>query len=132
MYNEDEDIELLQLLAMIADINNDKVIRETVDNKLLDDIRNEVAVFSQNKEVQAMLLEEKMAILDWNTNRAAARAEGRAEGREEGRAEGRAEGREEVQKVYAWLYDAGRADDVKKAIDDSDFFEKVYQEYLNK
>ena len=57
------------MLAMIADINNEKVLKATKNDDFYDDIRREVAVFSKDKEVQAMLLEEKMAILDWEANR---------------------------------------------------------------
>ena len=112
-YNKDEDVELLKMLAMIADINNDKVIAETKDNSLFDDIREEVAECSKDKEVQAMLLEEKMAILDWEANRNDARREGR----------------EQTNEVYAWLHNENRDDDIIKAISDGSFFEKMLKEY---
>ncbi|WP_026658421.1 PD-(D/E)XK nuclease family transposase [Butyrivibrio sp. AC2005] len=112
-YNKDEDIELLKLLAMIADINNDKVLEKTQGNVMFDDIRKEVDAFSKDKEVQAMLLEEKMARSDWVTGINAARREGRAE----------------VQNVYAWLISIGRSDDVSKAVTDDGYYQTVLAEY---
>ena len=79
-YNEDEDVELLKLFAFIADINNDKVLRETVQNQLLDDIREDVISFTRDKEVQQMILAEDLAILDWNSNMKLAHQKGHAEG----------------------------------------------------
>lgn len=78
-YSLDEDLELLKLLAMIADVNNEKVKQAINGNKMCEDICREASIFSRDKEVQAMLLEEKMAIADWNSNRSAGRSEGREE-----------------------------------------------------
>ena len=136
-YNKDEDIGLLKLLAMIADINNDKVKEMTLGDEMYDDIRKEVDAFSKDKEVQAMLLEEEMARADWVTGINAARREGHAEGRAEGRAEGHAEGHAEgraeehveVQNVYAWLTGQKRIDDISKAATDEKYYLKMLAEY---
>lgn len=127
-YNEDEDVELLQLLATIADINNHKVESDTEGIQFFDDIRKEVAEFSADKEVQLMLLEEKMAIYDMQMTK----AEGREEGREEGRKEGREEEHTEIMDVFNWLFDSGRSADVEKAIKDKEFYQKVLEEYKNR
>ncbi|WP_049945157.1 PD-(D/E)XK nuclease family transposase [Butyrivibrio sp. AC2005] len=128
-YNKDEDIGLLKLLAMIADINNDKVKEMTQGDEMYDDIRKEVDAFSKDKEVQAMLLEEEMARADWVTGINAARREGHAEGHAEGRAEGRAEEHLEVQNVYAWLTGQKRIDDISKAATDEKYYSKMLAEY---
>jgi len=70
-----------------------------------EDIRKKVAEFSADKEVQAMLLEEKMAILDMQMTKE----------------EGRQEERIEIQDVYGWLFENGRDEDVKKATKDGAF-----------
>ena len=57
-YNEDEDVELLKLFSLIADINNEKVTRETKGSKLFEDIREDVYRFTGSREVQQMILAE--------------------------------------------------------------------------
>ena len=76
-YEPDEDVELLKMLAMIAGVNNNKVQQAIQGEKMLEDMCEEASVFSKKKEVQAMMLAEKMAIADWNSNRTAGRNEGR-------------------------------------------------------
>ncbi len=80
-YNEDEDVELLKLFSLIADINNEKVTRETKGSKLFEDIREDVYRFTRSKEVQQMILAEDLAIMDWNSQKRWEREEGRKEGR---------------------------------------------------
>ncbi|WP_026529133.1 PD-(D/E)XK nuclease family transposase [Butyrivibrio sp. VCD2006] len=116
-YNEDEDVELLELLAMIADINNDKIKNDTEGKPFFDDIRKEVSEFSADKEVQAMLLEEKMAILDMQMTKA------------EGKVEGKAEEHAELQDVYRWLFSSGRGSDVERATNDEEFYNELLKEY---
>lgn len=77
--------ELQTWLSMIADIN-DEDLKESIDtNPDLKKIRKEVSYLSQDKEVQAMLLEEKFAISDWITAQSSAKEDGKKEGKEEGR-----------------------------------------------
>ena len=57
-----------EVLSTIADINNDSVRGATSGEAFFDDIRDEVMLFSRSKEVQAMLLDEDFARLDWNSN----------------------------------------------------------------
>ena len=105
-YNEDEDVELLKLFAMIADINNEKLKKETLQDDFFEKIREDVFAFTRDREVLNMLTAEDFARMDYNTDiyiaknegRDLGREEGRKEGREEGRKLGREEGREEVRK----------------------------------
>ena len=131
-YNEDEDIELLKLFAFIADINNDKVIKETVQNQLLDDIREDVISFTRDKEVQQMILAEDLAIMDWNSNMKLAHQKGHAEGHAEGIAEGAAEKHAEglkalVQNLKPFLHDK---EHVLEAIKKSEGFETTTLEMV--
>ncbi len=57
-YNEDEDVELLELLALIADINDERIVAQSEDNELLNGIREDVFRFTRSKEVQQMILAE--------------------------------------------------------------------------
>lgn len=110
-FKEDEDYELLKLLATFADPNNEKV-KETVSSELmLKEICDEAFAFSQSKEVQAMLLAEKMAIADWDANRTA--------------------GREEMNSFYAWLHDQHRDDDIFKALSDATYRCSLFNEYIS-
>ena len=108
-YEPDEDVELLKLLAMIADVNNEKVKQAISKNKMFQDICNEAIMFSKEKEVQAMMLAEKLAVADWNSNRTA--------------------GREEMNAVYAWLHKNERDDDIFKALVDATYRQKLVEEF---
>ena len=57
------------------------------------------------------------------------RAEGRAEGREEGRAEGMSAGIQREQKLTRSLLGDNRLDDLKRALDDPAFRQKLCKEY---
>ena len=61
--------------------------------------------------------------------RAAGREEGRAEGREEGRAEGMSAGIQREQKLTRSLLRDNRIDDLKRALDDPAFRQKLCKEY---
>ncbi|MBQ7587993.1 MAG: PD-(D/E)XK nuclease family transposase [Lachnospiraceae bacterium] len=132
-YNEDEDVELLKMFSLIADINNEKVIKETRGNELFDGIREDVYRFTRSLEVQQMILAEDLAMLDWNSYKEQSKREGRQEGIQEGRQEGiregRREGKQEVNDLYRWLLEHGREQDIKKAISDNEYMEKLTEEY---
>lgn len=87
-YNNDEDEELLILLAMIADINNKSVVNAAAGNEFMSSIYRDVEIFSKKKEIQRMLFEEELAKADWNALKQISLEEGREEGREEGLREG--------------------------------------------
>lgn len=56
-----------------------------------------------------MLLEEKMAIADWNSNRTA--------------------GQEEISELYAWLDEQGRDEDRRRAYKDSAYRKQLLEEF---
>ncbi len=132
-YNEDEDIELLELLALIADINNEKIVKKSENNKFLSCIREDVFRFTQSKEVQQMILAEDLAIMDWNSSLSYAKreaaAEGRAEGITAGRMEGQAESKDEIRNLNKWLFSEGRADDIRRYTDDPSYLDELLAEY---
>ena len=78
-------------------------------------------------------IEEKGRAAGRAEGREEGRAEGRAEGREEGRAEGRAEGMsagiQREQKLTRSLLRDNRLDDLKRALDDPAFRQKLCEEY---
>ncbi len=79
-----------------------------------------------------MILAEDLAIIDWNSYKKEAIREGREEGREEGRKEGIREGREELSELNKWLFAQNRVDDVKRAAEDSDYLNTLFEEYRNR
>ena len=87
--------QLQRWLAMIADVNDEKVRSAAKDDETLRKIQKEMSDMAQDKEVRNMILQEKYDRMDWISYGTDQREEGRAEGRKEGRVEGRAEGRKE-------------------------------------
>ncbi|MCR5507400.1 MAG: PD-(D/E)XK nuclease family transposase [Lachnospiraceae bacterium] len=116
-YNEDEDVELLEMFSMIADINNEKVIDRTKGNKLFDDIREDVYRFTRSREVQQMILAEDLAIMDWNSQKKWERNEGIKEGIKD------------TNDLYAWLFSLDRGDDVKRATEDDNYLKVLFDEF---
>ena len=57
------------------------------------------------------------------------RSEGRAEGMAEGRAEGRTEGENKLSTLFKALEKAGRKDDAFKAASDTEYRQKLYEEF---
>ena len=112
-YNEDEDIELLKLFALIADINNEMLIQESRTDDMIDGIREDVFRFSRSKEVQQMILAEDLDIMMYNSNINLARSEGQAD----------------VVALFKWLFSQNREADVRKATDDPVYLESLLQEY---
>ena len=86
-------------LAMIANVNDEKVKDRIAADEELQDIRAEAAGMIQSKEVQIMMIQEKLARLDWNTSMAESREEGRKEGWKEGEEKGHAEGEDNGLKI---------------------------------
>ena len=124
-YNEDEDVELLELFALIADINNETVIRESSNNDLLSDIREDVIRFTRSKEVQQMILAEDLAIMDWNSNMRLAKENGIEQGIEQGIEKGQ----DKIIELNKWLFAQNRDADVRKATEDPEFLKSLLQEY---
>ena len=84
---------LQKWLATIADVNDEKVRNE--NDEILKNIRSEMYIMTQEKEVQHMLLQEKYEKMDWASYGAQERREGKLEGMREGKLEGKLEGMRE-------------------------------------
>ena len=116
-YNEDEDIELLAMLALIADINNTTVQEKIKDNPFLVDLFTDVTKCSTDREVQLMLFDEDLEIMTMNSFKVQFREEG-AEERQK-----------KLNTLYSWLYENNRDNDVKKAVKDKVYLDKLLEEY---
>ena len=135
-YNEDEDVELLKMFALIKDINNEKLAAE--GNAMFDAIKKDVYDFTRDREVQQMILAEDLAIMDWNSNMRVAREEGFTQGVSQGISQGITQGISQgisqgiaqICDVNNWLFAQGRADDVRKAAQDKEFMNKMIDEYV--
>ena len=120
-YNEDEDLELLALLAMIADINNRQVYDSAKDNKFFKSIYEDAEKFSQDKEVQLMTFENEMDQYFFNLELGAAEKKGEEKGAEKALTR--------INALNAWLMTNNRADDVLKSATDSEYQDKLLAEY---
>ena len=116
-YNEDEDVELLELFAFIADVNNEFIINKAQNNNLLSGIREDVFKFTRNKEVQSMILAEDLAIMDWNSNMRFAREEGEADGEAK------------IVTLNKWLVSQGRTNDILQYTEDPAYLNTLLAEY---
>ncbi len=115
-YNEDENVELLTLLAMVADINNAKVVEAAQSSDMLKDIYEDAKRFSGDKEVQAKMLQElkyELDELDYNANIS----------------EAREEGADIFAEILEQLQAEGRTQDVTKAITDQHYRKKLMSEF---
>ena len=112
-YNEDEDVELLELFAFIADVNNESIINKAQNNNLLSAIREDVFKFTRDKEVQSMILAEDLAIMDWNSNMRFAREEGEAK----------------IVALNKWLVSQGRTNDILQYTEDPAYLNTLLAEY---
>ncbi len=124
-YNEDEDVELLKLCAMMADVNNEAIADILESDNFLTDIRNDAMRFSLDKEVQPMLIEEEMTIWDETVGKALERNMYL----NEGRAEGRTNALTDVSSLLSWLFANNRIEDAKKAGEDPAYLAKMLEEY---
>ena len=136
---------LQKWLAMIADVNDEKVRSTAAEDETLSAIQVEIRNMSQDKEVQAMLIQEQFDLMDWTSygeereekgraegeakGRAEGEAIGRAEGRAEGEAIGRAEGENRLAKLISKLLAAGRNDDIERVTKDPQYRRKLYEEF---
>jgi hypothetical protein len=128
-YNEDEDVDLLKLFAMMADINNQKIAEEAAGNSFLGDIRSDVYQYTRSPEVQHMLTIQDLNMMDYNTDIHIARREGRDEGMKEGIKEGEAAGQDKIINLFRWLISQGRDEDVRKGTEDSEYLKSLLSEY---
>ena len=116
-YNEDDDIELLKLCALIADINNDEITNATESDTFLADIRREAIRFSRDKEVQPMLISEEMEIWDQTVGKALEHAAWKKEGQAD------------TIDLFSWLFKNNRIDDAVRITTDHDYLNKLLEEY---
>ena len=116
-YNEDEDSDLLAVLAMIADINNEQVKERVKGSDFCNKLYKDAESFSQDKEIQMMTFEDELAIMDWNSAVNLAKKEGKEEERND------------IGTLNLWLLDQNRIEDVRNAASDSDYMDKLFKEY---
>ena len=124
-YNEDEDLFLLSELAMLADVNNESVKEAVMKQNSLKELYCDAEKFSQNIDVQLMLLAEEFAEYD----RQNALNKATEKGIEIGEKRGINIGIDQINDLYSWLYSNGREEDVKKALTDPVFREELLKEY---
>ncbi len=114
-YNEDEDVELLTLLAVLADPNNEDIKKAVYNNSFFGKIYDDANRFSQDKGVQNMLFEEELAIMDYNTSIHLAEKKGE----------------DRINALNIWLHENSRDDDIIKAAMDASFRTTLLEEYSN-
>ena len=118
-YNEDEDIELLGMLAMIADLNNGKVRELMKDNTFLKDVYEDAEEFSEDLATQIELIHQEFYEMDRITSLNHARREGRAEGAAR------------INDLNAWLLSNNRIEDLKRAVTDKNYQEQLLKEFMS-
>ncbi len=85
--------------------------------------------FSQNIDVQLMLLVEEFAEYDRQNALNKATEKGIEIGEKRGEKRGINIGIDQINDLYSWLYSNGREEDVKKALTDPVFREELLKEY---
>lgn len=116
-------------LAMIADVNDAKVLSTAAEDDTLAGIQVEIRNMAQDKEVQAMLIQEKFDLMDWASYGEERRSEGKAEGFAEGKAEGKAEGERNLAELIQKLLATGRTDDIERVTRDPEYRQTLYKEF---
>ena len=116
---------LLSELAMLADVNNESVKEAVMKQNSLKELYCDAEKFSQNIDVQLMLLAEEFAEYD----RQNALNKATEKGIEIGEKRGINIGIDQINDLYSWLYSNGREEDVKKALTDPVFREELLKEY---
>ena len=101
-------------------MNLTEAVDDAIDRCIEEDVLKELLVKCRG-EVRNMVLS--------TFNRELYEKDLKAEGREEGKAEGREEGKRELNTLYKKLLDAGRQDELAKAVRDEVYLEKLWQEF---
>lgn len=115
---EDGKPDLLQKrLAAIADPNDEKVLEAIAEDTMLMDIKDEAIKMVQDREVQEMLIQERLNLMDWTTF-----------GNEQ-RREGKAEGEDMTSVLFGKLLSSGRTEDAQKAANDKAYRAKLFSEF---
>ena len=131
---EDQKPDLLQiLLAMIADINDERVTQKAKDERILQDIRMEAQQMAQDREVQNMIIQERYDRMDWLTYGAEQKALGETIGEARGKAIGEArgiiKGEDKFAALISQLFALGRSADAEKAANDASFRAQLFKEF---
>ena len=120
-YNEDEDLELLTELAMLADPNNSNVKEAAMTNKEYMEIYKDAYSFSLERASQLQLMADEFSKADYKYNMRLSE--------ERGEKRGIKQGEERINALYSWLFDNNRSEDVRKASSDPDYCKKLFEEY---
>ena len=110
---------------MLADVNNESVKEAVMKQNSLKELYCDAEKFSQNIDVQLMLLAEEFAEYD----RQNALNKATEKGIEIGEKRGINIGIDQINDLYSWLYSNGREEDVKKALTDPVFREELLKKY---
>ena len=114
--------DILQLwLSMIADVNNEIVAAEAEKSNELKKIRAEAMNMAQDKEVQNMLIQEKLERMDFLSYG--------DEREEKGEKKGEKRGEDKFARLVSKLIQAGRYAELEKAANDTQCREKLFKEF---
>ena len=125
--------EYAQFIAMIRAHLDEKypiedavsmAIDECVQKGILEEI-----LINQREEVRSMVLTEYDEQAHIKNEREIAREEGRSEGRAEGKEEGRKEGEDILARLIQVLLEAGRTEDIARAVRDEEYRKLLYKEF---
>ncbi len=114
---------------MLADVNNESVKEAVMKQNSLKELYCDAEKFSQNIDVQLMLLAEEFAEYDRQNALNKATEKGIEIGEKRGEKRGINIGIDQINDLYSWLYSNGREEDVKKALTDPVFREELLKEY---
>ncbi len=106
-------------------MNNESVKEAVMKQNSLKELYCDAEKFSQNIDVQLMLLAEEFAEYD----RQNALNKATENGIQIGEKRGINIGINQINDLYSWLYSNGREEDVKKALTDHAFRENLLKEY---
>ena len=83
---------------------------------------------SEDEKIRLQCEARERYQMDWQSSMRTSREKGREEGREEGRKEGRESGRKEIIELMNILINSGRQEDMKRAIEDEEYMERLMKE----
>ena len=135
--NSEKEQRLLKLANIFKAESYDELEELCRDEEASGEIAMAVRKLSEDERIR-MQLEDAQFKKAWDSyerrqlyedGKAEGLAEGKAEGLAEGKAEGLAEGESKMAGLIQSLMDAGRYDDIKKAVDDASFREGLYKEF---
>ena len=83
---------------------------------------------SEDEKIRLQCEARERYQMDWQSSMRTSREKGREEGRKEGRKEGRESGRKEMIELMNRLIKSGRQEDMKRAIEDEEYMERLMKE----